>query len=260
MKDDALLPAMLLTAVDDETADPTVIARGVDDGIKRIDEQAEFGVAAYDVQGESFAVVYAADPIAPDVLEKAVADARTWPEAGDIAAATTGTMIVVPNDLPKDRAGKLAVSLKMSRLVAALVQSTVAPALYWPGSGALVDTQDFVSATAQPELSVGLVGVWVHITWYRADPESEGAPPRLAATTTGLARFIGREIDFLPSGLKASEIAENILFVARYLIMDDVTFESGDTLGFDERPAMRAAVEDQGFRADIPVYRLQVQV
>lgn len=223
-----------------------------------VDTNPDIPLATYEIDGQSISVVAADQPLETDALNKAIAAARTWPEAKQVAGATDNHIVVGTNESPTGHKETEAASLAVAKLAAEFARRPDAAAVYWPESGALIPAEGFVDAVSQPDVSIGLVNAWVHLTWYKADPKPGEEKPQLAVATTGLARFIGREIDFLPSSLSPTEIAKNILHIAKYLIDKGPVIGDGDTLGFDEVRAIRSRIVEQGYRPGIPVYALQV--
>lgn len=249
-----LIAAIVLVNSDEMAGDPVGLD-AVSDAYDRTEHDPSMPAATFDVDGTTVSAVYSASPMKPETLEQAIEAARIWPEACEATKAASGHLVIASDSTAADHETATKVSLAVSRLAAKFIQKSGALAVFWPESGSLVAADLFAGSAAEADaLPTGLVGTWVHITWYRADPEEEGGPARFAAATMGLARFVGREVDFAASNLQASEIAERILFVSKYLMTEGPVFQDGDTLGYDETAAFRVALVDEGYRPGIPAY------
>ncbi|KIC41889.1 hypothetical protein RA27_00245 [Ruegeria sp. ANG-R] len=227
--------------------------------ITEINRELSVPLIEYDVAGTSVSAAFDPNPLSEPIAQKAIEEARTWPEATTVLQQCSACLVIGTNEVVPKSADIVESYRAVSKLAALYAEKVEALALYWPSSGALVPTDFFVEAIQEDPISIGLIGTWVHIKWYRADSDKPNGRVQLAASTKGLSRFGDREIDFLPCDLKASEVARQILFVARYLIETGAEISSGDTLGLDDNMILRATLSDHGFSSNAPVIRLSIE-
>lgn len=98
--------------------------------------------------------------------------------------------------------------------------------------------------------------LWLSLTWLDV-PVPANTPRQLVALTTGLAPFIGREIEFMPSTLPPATIAQRVISTAQYLITNGLVLKDGDTLGVTETEKIRVRFAERGQRPAVPVVQLQ---
>ncbi|MDX8348614.1 DUF4261 domain-containing protein [Cognatiyoonia sp. IB215446] len=240
-------------------ADPVCLPKvSLPKGAVLLTHMPKVPMATYQIDGQKVSVAYRPEPFDPKQLSTFVAAARTWPGAAEAVEGATGYFVIGSDLSPEGHEQTESTSMAVSRMAAAVASSYNGKALFWKPSGALVDPKEFVSNLDDPNLSPSLVSTWVHMSWFRGDPlpGSTAERPPLAVSTTGLARFVGREIELLPTDLPAAQIAELVIFVSRYLIRSGPVLASGHTLGFDERRAVKVDLLDEGLRPGIPVISL----
>ncbi len=233
----------------DEITDPTA------DWITPLGKDPVSGMVSFEVDGVRLTCVGSEGSLQPDTAKAAIAAARTWPDAETAMARVTHQIVVGANERVSGHAAVARAASAVSRLAAEYLDGEGGTAIYWPSSGALMPAEMFVEAARdRTELSIGLVGTWVHLNWFRSEgPDQSGA--RLAVSTKGLASFVAREIDFEPSDLNAVQIAEQVLYTARHLIEAGAVFKDGDTIGTDENARYLVGLLDTGYGGG-PTYRL----
>ena len=100
--------------------------------------------------------------------------------------------------------------------------------------------------------------VWVQLLWLDGPPTPEGERT-LAVVTTGLAPFVGREVEFMPAPLPPAVIAERTLGTITYLLGQGPVLKDGDSLGVSEAERIRAKYAAQGYKPGVPVIQLRIE-
>jgi hypothetical protein len=90
-------------------------------------------------------------------------------------------------------------------------------------------------------------------------PPEPGGQRTLALVTTGLASFVGREIEWLPATLPPAVIAQRVYGVCQYLIVNGMVLKDGDTVGVSESERIRVHFAERGQRG-APVLQLTMEV
>jgi hypothetical protein len=78
-----------------------------------------------------------------------------------------------------------------------------------------------------------------------------------AAFTSGLACFIGRELEIGPTTIPTTDLARRIKGTIKYLLANGPVLNHGDQLALFPSESIRAHFADQGAFADGPVIRLE---
>ena len=101
--------------------------------------------------------------------------------------------------------------------------------------------------------------LWTRISFLRGAPVP-GGTPTVAAFTTGLAAFIGREIEFQPAPLQPVEVAQRLVGLCQYLIVNGPVIRDGETVGLSEREKIRVRHAPAGQRPGVPVLLMSLEV
>lgn len=212
-----------------------------------------------DIDGVLITVLLIDQPLPPDAYAQALALDRVWPEAKTALAQHRAHAIVATLSPVTTHAQALTGAAYVTFVTAALMDLGPATAVIWTNGDALSQVSTFqrsADALVNRELPVL---AWMSLAILQGPP-SRLRKPTVATYTTGLAPFIGREIEFEPTTWPATEVAQRVLGTAQYLMGRGLVIKDGDTLGVDASEKIRARYLDQGQRPGVPVLRLAAAV
>lgn len=210
------------------------------------------------VNGAPATVMFIDQPLPADAWQEAAARSLTWREAGTAMAATRAHVIVALLNDTTEHDAALNGAVAVSMLAGALAQRLpVAAAIFTEAQTIIPGSEAARIATAlgQGQLPVHfLVGLS-----YLRGPALHDGRPTMAAMTTGLLPFVGRELELTPTALQPVEIAQRLLGLSQYLIVQGPVIKDGETVGLTEREKIRVRYAAAGQRGGVPVMLMTLE-
>jgi len=211
------------------------------------------------IGGTSAAIMSIDAPLPPGELERAIAAADlTWPEARNAVAPHKAHIVVGNINGGADCAGAVRCAGELSLLTAALCDLVPALAVYWGSGTVITRPQDFQEGAARFLAGTPPVDSWLQLQLLKGT--TDNGLPGVAMATTGLAAFVGREIEFLPAKLHPAVVAQRVIGAAAYLLMNGPVIEHGHTLGVSSSEAIRVRHLDRGRHTNAPIYELSLEL
>lgn len=211
-----------------------------------------------DLGGTLITVLFVDKPIPADALSHAIRVDRMWPEASKRLATHRAHAIVATLSEAQDFAQARTNAYTVTLAAAALCALMPTIGVYWGAGDTVVEASRFVqSASAMTQGRVP-ADMWFQLLWLDG-PRTPAHERTLAVLTTGLAPFVGREIEFLPAALPPAVIAERVLGTIVYLLMNGPVLNDGDTLGISESERIRIQHLPAGQRPNLPILVLSVE-
>lgn len=96
--------------------------------------------------------------------------------------------------------------------------------------------------------------LWVSIDFIRGANTASGQPT-VGLSTMGLLPFIGREIEFAPVAWQPGEVAQRVLGLCQYRILNGLVIKDGDTVGNTPAEQLRVTYA-KGTRLPVPVLKI----
>jgi hypothetical protein len=191
-------------------------------------------------------------PMPPGAMDFAAGRTIFWPTAKQELARHQGHVIVAKMLAGLGQKTSLEQARDVALACAAISSIVPTIGVYWSAAEMVFPASVFREAAG--ELMKGRVPIeaWMHLGFMRAS-----TPNALACITTGLAPFIGREIELLPTMLEPAQIAERLYGLARYLIDKGQILKHGETVGLSPTEKFRVELAPQGQRPGIPVIQLK---
>lgn len=178
------------------------------------------GNLVFDMPGAMVAVGYMPEPIPDGEAERFAKNNYLWPDASRVAAGHVAHLMiaVLPRDMAPVEAGKTYVKIMSSCLesehaVGAYTSGTVLEPLYY---------QKIVAEMGQGKLPVAN---WIYFGTYQNENGNN-------AYTIGMDAFGKDELEILASKRSDEELRDFLYKVAYYVLEDDITLKSGETIGF----------------------------
>jgi hypothetical protein len=211
------------------------------------------------IGGTTAAIMSIDGPLPPRELDRAFAGAElVWPEARATVAPHTAHIVVGNISGATDCAGAVRCAGELSLLTAALCDLAPALAVYWGSGSVITRPQDFQEGAARFLGGTPPVDSWIQLQLLKGT--TDDGLPGVAMATTGLAAFVGREIEFLPAKLHPAVVGQRVIGAAAYLLMSGPVLEHGHTLGVSKDEAIRVRHLDRGRRTDGPIYELSLEL
>jgi hypothetical protein len=188
------------------------------------------------------------DAALPDGWQSAASRAALyWPEANAVFRRHRAHLVVAALGNSEDR-------LQIARATAAVVGAIVAA--YSACTGVLWDLTVANSGQVVAELSRSAFAPYPDFPsslWVSMHPFRDPGTPRVGVVTTGLRKFIGREIELEGQASQLKTLLTTAAGLVTYLLQNGADVRDGDTIGgsASERIAVRLT-ESRRFK-DLPV-------
>ena len=197
-------------------------------------------------------------PVPQGTFERAIASNQVWREAGSRLALHRSHAIVGALRSASTHSEALHIAARVALVAATVSDLGGAIGVYWEPGETVTEASAFREAAMRLRQGVPPVEAWVQLLWLNG-PVTPAGERTLAVVTTGLRPFIGRELEFLPIALPPVEIAQRVLGLIQYLLLNGPVLEDGDTVGVSEAEAIRVRHETQGRRPGVPIMTLSVE-
>ncbi len=187
-----------------------------------------------DLEGSLVAISVVPHPLPRKVIHNQIAANPLWPEAESIVLDHKGYVLVYVSCKDGDLINSASLSVKLSTSVlkqkhvigVGNVSCVYSPANYLDTANAFLDEGLF------PTSLIVYIGVYT-------DDEDEG---RVNAYTSGLDRFGKLEIEIIGTKRNPEALYHFLTDVASYVILGDVNFEDGETVGFSDDQKLPIAI------------------
>jgi hypothetical protein len=141
--------------------------------------------------------------------------------------------------------------------VAALATMVKSAAVVWASGDAITRIDRFQEAAHAFSNREIRPDIWIGFDWLDGPPLPNGQRT-LALVTTGLAPFVGREIEWLPAALPPALISQRVHGLCQYLMNRGPVLTDGDTIGVTEAERIRARYAERG-HSGRPVIQLTME-
>jgi hypothetical protein len=211
------------------------------------------------IGGTTAAIMSIDAPLPAGELDVAFAGADlVWPEARATVAPHTAHIVVGNISGADDCLGAVRCAGELSLLTAALCDLAPALAVIWCSGSVITKPQDFQDGAARFLSGTPPVDSWIQLQLLKGT--TEDGMPGVAMVTTGLATFVGRELEFLPAKLHPAVVIQRVIGTAGYLLMNGPVVEHGHTIGVSHDEAIRVRHRDRGRRTGGPIYELSLEL
>jgi len=186
-------------------------------------QDGDKNTAVLRIAGQSVYVMHIPNPIPADDIQGTAQYMYNWPTAAeDVKDHQSHIIVAVNNNGAVDTITQFRI---LTRIICVLLVTTNALAVYL-GDQSLLTTKEVYLHEASTMSSTHLpLNIWIYFGLRTYDNI-----PKLY--TYGLVAFGKDEIEILQSPKKWTETRELLFNIAHYVLMDDVVFKPGQTLGY----------------------------
>jgi hypothetical protein len=170
------------------------------------------GAIILDVNRLPIALMNIGTPIPPGTLDQATTNNHIWPESAVIMSRQRAHFIVSNLLKPEGLSGSVQAAESVTQVCAAIASLVQALGVYWVPSEAVYQTDMFVSAANNKNQMPFL---WIR---HHFSIENSAEDTLTGCVTTGLSKFVGREIEFASSNLPPQVIAHRTSVIAEYIL------------------------------------------
>ncbi len=212
----------------------------------------------FSIDDKLYTIIAVDQPLPKDAFARALELNRVWPEAAAAMGRQRAHLIVAALASPQSHGDAMEMASAISATVAALTTLTDAIAVVWSTGDVITEASSFHKSAlgiAQHQLPID---TWIGFTWLDGPPTPQGQRT-LAALTTGLVPFVGRELEWLPAPLSPVTIAQRLIGTCQYLIANGPVIGDNETLGISAEERIRVRHAPQGQRPGVPVMLLTVE-
>ena len=210
------------------------------------------------LDGMAVTVFFVDQPLPENAYEEALRLDRVWPNARAVMAESTAHVIVTLLADPEGHLPSLNGAAAVTLVAGVLADLLPAVALVSTEGRVIMPPETYAqraAALAKHEIPVDF---WTSMLFLDETPNAPG-PQRITALSFGLLPFIGRELEFNPVALPLYEVAQRLVGLFQYLILNGPVIKDGDALGMTAGEQIRARYRNEGRRPGIPVIELTLE-
>ena len=199
------------------------------------------------------AIMFNDQPLPKDAWLPAAKQTLVMKDAEAIMRKTKAHVVIALLEDTRTHSAALAGATAVTLAAGVLAKMLSAAAAVFTESNTIVPGADLTSSATRLVRDSEIPEVlWSSIQFMRG-PELPDGRPQVAALTTGMFPFIGREIEFAPSPLAPGAIAERLIGLCQYLISKGPVIKDGETVGLSETEKIDVRWVDQSQRPGLPV-------
>jgi hypothetical protein len=210
------------------------------------------------IDGTAVTVMYIDKPLPPGTLDNAIAANRVWKEARSRLAAHGAHAIVGLLQGGDGLEGARASARIVTAVAAALSGLMPAIGVYWASGETVTEAGPFRQRAQAMAAGPLPLDVWVQLLWLDG-PKAPNGQRTFAVITTGLAPFVGREIEFQPAARPPLEVGQRVAGTISYLMQHGAVLKDGDTVGISPTERIRVRHSERGQRPGLPIYALTLE-
>lgn len=210
------------------------------------------------VNGSPVTVMFIGAPLPPDAWEEAAARSIVWRDAAETMRKTQAHVIVALLQDTQNHLAALSGAAAVTMVAGALARQLPVAATIFTEAQSIVKgggIESMASGFAQGQVPDLL---WTTLSLMRGPATPDGRVTT-AALTIGLLPFVGREIEFEPAPLQPVEIAERLIGLCKYLILNGPIIKDGETVGLTEKEKIRVRYAAAGQRPGVPVMSMTLE-
>jgi hypothetical protein len=207
------------------------------------------------VNGVDVVVLSMPEPLPFDAYDAAASGSMLWREAKPQLGQNKAHVVVATMREAKTHPEALAGAFAVTIVSAAVIRLTQAIGVIFNPALTAFPAQVFHDMAVElaqkrqiPEM------LWVSLDFLRG-PNTASGQPTVGLNTMGLFPFIGREIEFDPVPWAPGEVAQRVVGLCQYLILNGLVIKDGDTVGNTNEEKLRVSYA-QGTRLPAPVLKI----
>lgn len=189
-------------------------------------------------------------PIPADQFAGPAARAWYWPDAAERLGSHRAHLIVALVDESRDRIAK---SMKLTRLVAALLPNSRAVGLQWGGSRAVHEPSAFCDVAQQMSRDDLPLHLWLD---FQVEANNQSG---LRLYTTGMTAFGKREVELPHFAGPPQELMNHAYNLAHYLLEKDAVIKDGEVIGLPDEIQVTARDTTTFLDGDEPVLAFEFE-
>ena len=190
-----------------------------------IDVQRKDNTISFQLDEDKVVISSMKAPIPWSDLKGPCSAAWYWPEAaGQLRSNKAHLLVVIAPGSPDLKA----VAVKLTKVTAALVESSPAAGVLWGGSGTVHAPQPFIQTAAEISADRLPVEIWVG---FGLIPEGNDTH---SVFTSGLEDFGMQEIEIHSSPRDPQLLYERLFDVVHYVLRKDIVLHDGETIGISD--------------------------
>lgn len=173
------------------------------------------------IEGATVAISSMAQPVAQAEIEAAAKRAYKWPTALKATQGHKGHLVVVVSEKEPDALKHYTI---LTEVLASLLRTTNAVAVYMPGQSMLIEKTDYLNEADELGTEYLPLNLWLY---FGIEEGAEGN----SGYTNGMKDFNKAELEIINSKAGLDGVRAFLFNIAHYIIENDAAFENGDTCG-----------------------------
>lgn len=174
------------------------------------------------IGGENVAIIFMAVPIPMGDIEGTAQYAYNWMTALEDIKGFTGHAIV---SIMSGTMSALDRFTLLSKVLHAILVTSNAIGIYQGGQSLLISRAQYIDSAEDLKTNNAPIHLWVYIGVRKADTGN-------SVYTYGLTAFGKQEMEVIGSQISLEELYDFVSNICSYVIKSNVTFKSGETLGY----------------------------
>lgn len=193
--------------------------------------------AIFRIDGEKVLLSFMSFQIPMDEIAHAAQYAYYWDTAMETVGEHTGHAIV--SLMPGGKSAFERTRI-MSKIICSLLSTSNAVAVYKGTQSLLIPSDLYLEHVEEIRSGGPSTPLWVYMGTHRSENGN-------SAFTYGLSAFDKKELEIVNSALSTEELYNMMFNICSYVISRNVTFKSGQTLGFSAKQKIRITDSDGQF-------------
>jgi hypothetical protein len=174
------------------------------------------------IEGEMVMMAYLPGPIPQSDIEGAARYAYNWPTVLQELEDFTGHAVVSIVSGPKSILEKYQL---FSKVLHAVLSTSGAIGVYQGGQTLLIPREQYLASAETLQSGKLPIDLWIYLGLRKSDSGN-------SVYTYGLTEFGKQEMEVIDSKLGLEELSTFVLNISLYVIRNNITFKSGETLGY----------------------------
>ncbi|TFF36852.1 DUF4261 domain-containing protein [Mucilaginibacter psychrotolerans] len=206
-------------------------------GVKPLDKEGNKEVASFRIDGETVALAEMQVQIPWADIEGTAQYAYNWPKASEDLKHHTGHAFATLMAGQKSRRERCEI---LSKVMYSIFKTSGAIGVYLGSESLLIPKKQYIDSMDILENGDFPVSLWIYIGLRQLETGN-------CAYTYGLKEFNKQEIEIINSKLSLEDLYEFLLNISAYIIGNDVTLKSGETIGLSQEQKIPVIISKGSF-------------
>lgn len=193
-------------------------------------------------------------PVPLGTFDIAIERGMLWPDARSVLDRHKAHIVIGTMNAGTTLTERVAAATDIMWVCAAVASITPCLGVHWVSGETVCAKDNFLASFKVMARDKLPLTIWLRFNLFAGPPDR--GQSTVGCVTTGLAAFMGREIEFAATPLPMETVVNLALAIAQYALNEGTSIKHGETFAIGPKQSMRVELADNGRVLAAPVYHV----